>query len=210
MFFLSDGGKSPIPQEGRMSSFMVTGTHINHVIAGLRMLPNADDLFGGKVTTKRGAAALGRKLWQMNADAVNARYRENNDAPWFNYVELPTDASRAEQLERHKAIRCLIYQCAEGSVPETELFKSLVSACDALALTIYAGIYGKTKVTADRANKILADLPDWESAPWGHYDAPAPTKTPRKRPARKPAATKLHNAGFDAWRDEDGFAYGAI
>lgn len=82
------------------------------------------------------ANQLGRALWAMNAEALNQRYdMEECDAVGLaemrdlaaGYVfsnDLTTLAQRA------KSARCLIYQCAEGNVPDTPLFKALEALTD--------------------------------------------------------------------------------
>lgn len=63
---------------------------------------------------------LGEALLAMNNDAVNQRYEENESVPDYTFkfelVELP---------QALRSLRCLIYQCSEGNVPETELYKQL-------------------------------------------------------------------------------------
>lgn len=80
--------------------------------------------------------ALGRALLALNADAYRARYGEPaNDDPsdlapyiWKGcYVTL---------IEGYKALRCLLYQCTEGQVPDAPLFVALAAYADALAVTL--------------------------------------------------------------------------
>lgn len=52
-------------------------------------------------------------------------------------------------MQALKSLRCWLYQCSEGNVPEQPLFK---------ALERYAG---------DLAFHIVAELPGWNAAEWG-------------------------------------------
>ena len=52
-------------------------------------------------------------------------------------------------VERLKAIRCLIYQCSEGKVPDSKLYKEL-------------------EVMSGRlANVIVQNTHEYDGAPWG-------------------------------------------
>jgi hypothetical protein len=80
---------------------------------------------------------LARKLWAMNIEAVRQRYSHSAEmmgeverctaevaayTPPFNMNEPLTVAKGCDAA---RAIACLRYQCAEGDVPETDLFKAL-------------------------------------------------------------------------------------
>lgn len=49
----------------------------------------------------------------------------------------------------HKALRSWLYQCGEGTIPETELYKKMERVCYCLS------------------NDIVSKLPEWEAAAWG-------------------------------------------
>lgn len=81
--------------------------------------------------------ALGRAMLVLNADAYRQRYgdRVANDNPdergpyvWEGrYVTL---------VEGYKSLRCLLYQCTEGMVPDAPLYEALSAYADALAVTL--------------------------------------------------------------------------
>jgi hypothetical protein len=48
---------------------------------------------------------LGRRLWQMNVDAVNARYSEKSRAP----TGYAYRARRHSPVQQYKAVCCLLY-----------------------------------------------------------------------------------------------------
>jgi hypothetical protein len=109
--------------------------------------------------TQEGYTKLGRELYALNADAVAQRYEEPMDlelaqsyefaknwsGPW---LMVPGTPPAATDVEQYKALCCLIYQCSEGDVPETKLYKLLV------------------KHRQDLAERIVHDLPAYDLAPW--------------------------------------------
>lgn len=106
---------------------------------------------GGKTSTHGSATRIGRKLFEMNCDAVMQRYPNcvgnPDDMPgeegcWkypTTYVAEPftfsgTDlAMLREALEEMRSLR---YQCSEGNVPDTALFRELKDAICAVACQI--------------------------------------------------------------------------
>jgi hypothetical protein len=53
------------------------------------------------------------------------------------------------RVTAYKAISCLLYQCAEGDVPECPLYQDL------------------ERLAARLAADIVRSLPEYEKAPWG-------------------------------------------
>lgn len=79
---------------------------------------------------------LGRDLWTLNASALEHRYGRSLkefEAIISTYAD-PSPSSNPFQLL--KSINCLIYQCSEGDVPETALFKQLETASEALSAKV--------------------------------------------------------------------------
>ena len=66
--------------------------------------------------------ALGQALWRMNYRAVNYRYDERKRCPKYEFEKATTGTSYHQLL---KSLHCLGYQCSEGKVPNTTLFKNL-------------------------------------------------------------------------------------
>lgn len=104
-----------------MSAFIVTHETIN-------IVANAWTDTAGQPLPENHANALGALLWAMNRDAVAQRYAEEEEpAETFRFrrhVYTP-----AETL---KAAHCLRYQCAEGTVPESALYRQLDRLCNGL------------------------------------------------------------------------------
>jgi hypothetical protein len=114
------------------------------------------------------ATKIGRQLYAMNLDAVMERYPDTHDNPKdmpgpvdakgrSTAARLPTTykaklrnpVTQADWVAGFKAISCLSYQCSEGDVPKTELFKELELAEGMIAA------------------RIVQNLPEYEKAPWG-------------------------------------------
>lgn len=89
-------------------------------------------------TLETAGQKLGRDLLKLNCDAVVQRYpcdhhdmTQDEQGRWYyeTYTYRPVNGTPIEKL---KALDCLIYQCSEGDVPETELYKRLVKVSDEL------------------------------------------------------------------------------
>ena len=72
---------------------------------------------------------LGQAFYIMNADAVEERYGDREPVPLFSY--RPEVVSKVQVF---KAMRNLLYQCTEGAVPESNLFKLLDSLSREVAM----------------------------------------------------------------------------
>ena len=111
---------------------------------------------------RQAATALGRELYRLNYDAVEARYPDTRDngnhpgpvppvdvASYSFPVDVTAWRDRRSMVTAYKAAQCLRYQCLEGDVPERELFADLEA------------------VLMDLGAAIVRTLPEYEEAPWG-------------------------------------------
>lgn len=64
---------------------------------------------------------VGRKLLEMNAEALRQRYDDDNDT---SYKHTPVEISLMQMC---KTLHCFRYQCSEGDVPETQLYKDVMT-----------------------------------------------------------------------------------
>jgi len=97
--------------------------------------------------------SLGLRIWQLNCEAVNQRYPHTpGESVAENYRYRWGDVSTVVAL---KALQCIIYQCSEGNVPETALYKEM------------------RDVERRAMHKIIDELPEYQAAPWDY--APAMT-----------------------------------
>lgn len=140
-----------------MSAYIVDDTTINTVLSHL----TADDFralaaaaFGdGLLWADRPTdAELGAALRALNERAVSERYPNEpvealpGPAPYAPYAYAPLLVGA---VPAYKALRCLLYQCSEGSVPETPLYAALDALSDAWA------------------REIVCALPEYDRAAWG-------------------------------------------
>ena len=135
-----------------MSSYIVEDKTINRILAGIsyaqyghdRYAPWPTKLMGmerrdfctsGEMDRLTKLAPIGAALQEMNEAAVHARYEGRHDdmaSDPYEYATIP--APTIHQL--YKSLRCLWYQCMEGDVPETDLFKAIESWMDRIAHSI--------------------------------------------------------------------------
>jgi hypothetical protein len=89
-------------------------------------------LFEGVVKSPEELNEFGRKLWNMNVDAVEQLYRQHDwigeraKAQLYVYEQPKVDSL----AQYYKSLRCLRYQCAEGDVPQTPLYRTLDEVCE--------------------------------------------------------------------------------
>lgn len=105
-----------------MSAFVVDTQTMHRILTGFPSLVGSD------------ATAAGRVLFTLNIAAVRWRYPdtiadpeampgpEGAHALGRTYVFHEVPVTPAQAL---KSLQCLIYQCSEGSVPGTALYKTL-------------------------------------------------------------------------------------
>lgn len=93
---------------------------------------------------------LGAALYGLNRDALVQRYPDTHGGDGYSDVpEYRFEFSQAGEVARYKALRCLLYQCSEGDVPESVLYQEL----EALAHW--------------QAAEIVAGLHSWDISDWG-------------------------------------------
>lgn len=86
---------------------------------------------------------LGQNLWAMNVKAVDQGYKEVNPVELYQYECRP-----ASEIQVYKSLQGYLYQCAEGDIPETALFKDMERLANRLA------------------SHIVMDLLAYEKAEW--------------------------------------------
>ena len=92
---------------------------------------------------------LAEALFQMNCNGVNARYGDGQAEQFrelnFEYKSIATPTI----IQAIKSIECLSYQCCEGKIHETGLYKAL------------------EQVIHNCQGQVVQSLPEYESAKWG-------------------------------------------
>lgn len=110
------------------------------------------------------AVSLGQVLWQLNALALYEAYNEDL-GELMGTIATYTQESRPDpspdEWQRLKSLQCLVYQCAEGSVPETDLYKAMEHAENLITRRLTG------KASLPMAKEALTADSRYEKASWG-------------------------------------------
>lgn len=111
-----------------MSAFVVGDETINRVVGWLN---NSDRQFVLRDILKMAEInpsdeewreKLGASMFQMNCDAVNARYGEGQ-AGEFRPLDYKWGWENSSDVQVLKSLQCWLYQCSEGDIPERPLYR---------------------------------------------------------------------------------------
>lgn len=122
-----------------MSAFIVDDKTINRVVSWLHDAVKRQTDFawsartlqklGYKLDTELGCKRLAEEMFTLNCDSIEQRYGEGQAKEFrpldfqFNFVCPPG------HYQALKSMRCLLYQCCEGDVPEqSDLYNALDKA----------------------------------------------------------------------------------
>ena len=132
-----------------MSSYVVEDKTINRILAAIDYAQYGHDDYApwptalvgverrgfcitGEIDRLTKLGPIGIALREMNEAAVYARYEgRHGDMAGDPYEYETIPAPTIHQL--YKSLQCLLYQCAEGDMPETDLYKALRSWADHIA-----------------------------------------------------------------------------
>jgi hypothetical protein len=133
-----------------MSAFLVSNETMQRAVEAIFV---AEAGYGDVVEVNpKAATELGQQLFEINQAALAARYGDNDEPPKFVgkgfTARIKAGPAQVLNVQRLKSLQCLTYQCAEGDVPETALFKRAEAAEGKLA------------------QKIVAQTPEYEKAAW--------------------------------------------
>lgn len=92
----------------------------------------------------RTSSDFGQMLWNMNQEAVNYRYNENEKAPKYEYQRV-----EATNHQLYKSLQCFLYQCSEGDINQTQLYKHV------------------EKIKDEVARQLIEYTKEYEEAEWG-------------------------------------------
>ena len=140
-----------------MSAFIVADKTINNVVNWLQreidhlsLIPDKLQKLGVDTTEDGWAERLGYAMFQLNINAVDARYG-NGEAKKFRKLDYRYQVTIPVPLVQVlKSLQCWLYQCSEGAVPETGLYK------------LFA-----TDIQLYLMSKIIERLPEYQKADWG-------------------------------------------
>lgn len=138
-----------------MSAFVVGDKTINQVISWISDQP-ANSVYHRKVKEAfnldpmRGVhcGQLAQEMLELNIRAVRQRYEDADQAQM-----IPDGGTWSYELtssiQAYKSLRCFLYQCAEGDVPETSILYNILD-----------------ELSDEMAHDIVCDLPEYEKAKW--------------------------------------------
>lgn len=140
-----------------MSAYIVNDKTINRVVTYLNGDNDARHTKREVVSiiadhianTENMAAALGQTMFELNVEAIKQRYPDDDPSefrPLDYQYRLEIGESKIQVLS---SLRCWLYQCAEGDVPETKLYRVMEEYSHHLALS------------------IVYSLPEWNATEWG-------------------------------------------
>ena len=137
-----------------MSAFMVTKHTIDNVVALAKPMHMSGD---------SRATEFGAQLIAMNANALGQRYdlpqSEIDDYALFA-KEYVFEERKDSEVQLLKSLDCFLYQCSEGDVPETDLYKEL----DKLSTTVTEALSkGRQRI---QFGKYYPHVPGWDEAVW--------------------------------------------
>lgn len=136
-----------------MSAFVVDDSTIDRIVT---FLGHSDHDYLARIFRPLGynpatePEAFAQALFDMNCKAVDQRYPDHPARRYFHPEPYRHQTNfNCADIGVLKAAGCLRYQCSEGDVPETPLFKALDDFIGALAYHVVCG------------------LPEYEKAEWG-------------------------------------------
>lgn len=149
-----------------MSSFLVSESTMAKIANAITYVVNTDKYYMNTEELKKAfpdcidkdgfmvTHFVAIKLYEMNDMALRARYKDEwwlEDLMEGDYKEFICNGNpfENESLQLLKSIQCYLYQCSEGNVPETPLYKAI----DEFASRIMF--------------HIVSSLPEYEKAIWG-------------------------------------------
>jgi hypothetical protein len=135
-----------------MSSFLVSKETINNIVTGLTSKTWTDCImwdypFKDVINEDEDFNKLGKELIKLNLLALGKRYGDElNEEEINNYEFNFKDSSKIQFI---KNLQCFLYQCSEGDIINTKLFKDL------------------RKVEIALINDYINDLEEYKTAKWG-------------------------------------------
>lgn len=136
-----------------MSSFIVSTECMNSIINGLFWKHQFKDMYSGSYREQnlnelKDYKKLAKKLYLLNQKAVEQRYPDDTS----DYAELPKFEwidKTVSDMQFLKSLQCFRYQCYEGNVPQTKLYKWIEG------------------LIHNVMNYIIDKMPEYSKAEWG-------------------------------------------
>ncbi len=138
-----------------MSAYIVENNTIDRILSAINSNRDIGDWIkrtikretGDDLDTAEGLTLFGRKLLDMNEKAVNQRYKGDDNVGVF--VDYRFRLVLNSAVDGFKALACLMYQCSEGDVPNSDFYKLM------------------DKIKGAMAEDIVHKMPEWTRAKWG-------------------------------------------
>jgi len=140
-----------------MSAFVVEDRTINRIVSHLCFNRDLEWLRSEFCEAARAASdeEIGAALFKLNCDAVEARYGVG-EAAKFRPLDYQFQLESASARQVYDEIATLQYQCSEGDVPETALFKLLVQLRAAVADDVIGQTAQQGEMEAELENSLYA------------------------------------------------------
>jgi hypothetical protein len=146
--------------EAIMSAYIVGDETLNKIVSHLHLSRDLDWLkreFSEVIAGATGnfCVDLGAALFALNICAVEARYGEGQ-AKEFRDLDYQFSLETASPRQVYASIKELQYQCAEGDVPETALYKLLVQFRAAVADRVIESSEHQGEIEAELENSLYS------------------------------------------------------
>jgi GH43 family beta-xylosidase len=141
--------RKKIKGDRTMSSFIVSQECMNRIINGLYWTHDFKDIniawyMQYNLENSKDFELFGNRLFRLNANAVSQCYGSTVRAPKYKWTD-----DTISIFQFLKSVQCLIYQCAEGDVIDTSLYRDLVLLEKKLM------------------HHIIYHMPEYKEAEWG-------------------------------------------
>ncbi len=118
-----------------MSAYVVESETIHKIISGI--VERGNEVIAGYRVEKdwdsrTRLSEFGQAMLRMNESAVGQRYHEHVEPTPYQFQRRAV----LSHVQTFKALRCFLYQCGEGDVPQTDLYRALWEYLGNLAIEL--------------------------------------------------------------------------
>jgi hypothetical protein len=137
-----------------MSAFLVEKRTIDKILTHVDVKIRQSDWYKEKVEKELGVdlndadwrTKLGQNMWDLNQLSLGYKYGDPKEELTYEFETIP-----CSPVQAYKALRCWLYQCAEGDIPEVS---KLFNTFDRVLGPAWAEF-------------IVARTPEYDEAEWG-------------------------------------------
>lgn len=137
-----------------MSSFMVSTDCMSYIINGLFWNHGFKNFISTSILDQQNLHEykdfrnLADRLFEMNQKALLQRYDDKPDSDYVKIPKFEINDKPVSDLQLLKSLQCLSYQCCEGNVPKTKLYKWVETIIESLK------------------SYIISKMPEYDKAKW--------------------------------------------